>query len=292
MTDANVFARRKPWLAGLLSGLQPGLGQLYNGEPKKAIVLALIPYLIVGPMLAGLLLYAPLHPPYNLVLPLLLVLAVLVAIVRDATRVARQQGQHYELKPCNRWYLYLVFGLIVGFVVQPIGVELIRQFIQAFKIPAGSMTPTLLVGDHVLVDKSISWNNEGLKRGQIIVFRFPEDETKLFIKRVIGLPGETIHIRNKTVYVNGTVLDERAYSQRIDPNVLDAQMNPRDNFGPATVPEGSYFVLGDNRDQSLDSRFWGYVQRTKVTGEPIFIYWSWDDNNHLVRWERIGQRSW
>ena len=292
MSEANVFARRKPWLAGLLSGLQPGLGQLYNGQPKKAIVLAVFPYLVVGPILACLLLYAPLHPPYNLILPLLLALAVLVAIVRDATRVARQSENHYELKLYNKWYFYLLFALIVGFVVEPIGVDLIRQFIQAFKIPAGSMAPTLLVGDHILIDKSIAWNGKVLERGDIVVFKFPEDEKKDFIKRVIGLPGESIEIRNKTVYVNNSALDDRAYSQRIDTGILDAKINPRDNFGPVTVPEESYFVLGDNRDQSLDSRVFGYVHRSKVMGKMLFIYWSWDDGQNLVRWERVGQQPW
>lgn len=290
MTEAKVFARRKPWLAGLLSGLLPGLGQLYNGQPKKAIVLALLPYLLVGPILAWLLLYAPLHPPYNLLLPLLLLLAVLVAIVRDATRVARQNENHYELKPYNKWYFYLLFGLIVGLAVEPIGVDLIRQFIQAFKIPAGSMAPTLLAGDHILIDKSIAWNGKVLERGEIIVFKFPEDEQKDFIKRVIGLPGEIIEIRNKTVYVNNATLDDGAYSQRIDIGMLDAKTNPRDNFGPVTVPEESYFVLGDNRDQSLDSRFFGYVHRSKVIGKMLFIYWSWDNIRNHVRWERIGQQ--
>ena len=292
MSEANVVGRRKPWLAGVLSGVQPGLGQLYNGQPSKAIVLALLPYLVAGPILTVLLLYAPLHPPYNLVLPLLLLLAVLVAIVRDATSVARQQDCRYELKRYNKWYVYLLFALIGGFVVQPIGVDLIRQFIQAFKIPAVSMAPTLLVGDHVLVDKSIAWNGKVLERGEIIVFKFPEDEKKDFIKRVIGLPGERIEIRNKTVYVNDTALEDGGYSQRIDPGILDAQTNPRDNLGPVTVPQESYFVMGDNRDQSLDSRFFGYVHRSKVIGKALFIYWSWDDRQNFVRWERIGQRPW
>lgn len=292
MAEANLVGRRKPWLAGLLSGLQPGLGQLYNGQPTKAIVLALFPYLVVGPILAVLLLYAPLHPPYNFVLPLLLLVAVLLAIVRDASRVARQRENRYELKRYNKWYIYLFFALFVGFVIQPIGVNIIRQLIQAFKIPAGSMAPTLMVGDHVLVDKSIAWNGKALERGEIIVFRFPEDESKDFIERVIGLPGEIIQIRNKTVYVNDTALEHKGYSQRIDPGILDAKTNPRDNLGPVTVPQESYFVMGDNRDQSLDSRFFGYVHRSKVIGKALFIYWSWDDKQNLVRWERIGKRPW
>ncbi|MGE5710775.1 MAG: signal peptidase I, partial [Nitrospira sp.] len=160
----------------------------------------------------------------------------------------------------------------------------IRVFVvQACKIPSGSMIPTLLIGDHILVSKlsyGIQWPEDCKfqmtfppvncyasraliefgkpQRGDIIVFRFPEDEEKDFIKRIVGTPGDTIQIKNKAVLVNGTPLDDKAFTQRIDPGVIDGTINPRDNFGPVTVPEGSYFVMGDNRDQSLDSRFWGY----------------------------------
>ena len=153
------------------------------------------------------------------------------------------------------------------------------------------MAPTLLIGDHVLIDKSISWNGAVLQRGDIVVFKFPEDETKEFIKRIIGLPGKTILIRNKTVYVNDQPLDDVNYTQRIDPGIIDGAINPRDNFGPVTVPGEAYFVMGDNRDQSLDSRFWGYVQRSKVLGKLWGIYWSWDTDNSNIRWDRVG-RTW
>ena len=289
MTETKRMARRRPWLAGLLSSLQPGLGQLYNGQFKKAIVLAVFPFLVIAPVLVGLMIYAPLHPPYNVLLPLLLALAVLVAIVRDAIRVARQYEQSFELTRWNKWYVYLTFVAVCGFVIQPVGVEFIRQFIQAYKVPAGSMAPTLVIGDHILIDKSLSWIAKPLQRGDIVVFKFPEDESKVFVKRVIGLPGETIEIRDKSVYVNGTALDDSTYTQRIDPGILDATINPRDNFGPVTVPEEAYFVLGDNRDQSLDSRFFGYVDRSKVMGKMLFIYWSWDQENSLIRVDRIGK---
>jgi len=290
MPDTKVSPRRKPWIAGLLSGLQPGLGQLYNGQHKKAIVLALFPFFVVAPVFLWLLIYAPLHPPYNLLLPILLVVAVLVAIVRDAMRVARQQGDTYQLRPYNKWYIYFAVALFGVFVLQPVIGDSVKHYVTAFKVPAKSMAPTLVSGDHILIDTSTSWNGKRLERGDIIVFLFPEDETKKFVKRVIGLPGDTIHIRRKTVYVNDTALDDSAYTQRIDPGFLDEQVSPRDTFGPVTVPADSYFVMGDNRDQSLDSRFFGYVQRSKVVGRMLFVYWSWDDEENRVRWERIGQR--
>jgi signal peptidase I len=194
----------------------------------------------------------------------------------------------------------------------------IRVFIvQAFKIPSGSMIPTLLIGDHILVSKlsyGIQWPSQCKfqaafppvncyasqaliefgkpQRGDIIVFRFPEDEEKDFIKRIVGTPGDTVQLRNKTVLVNGIVLDDKSFTQRIDPGIIDATINPRDNFGPVTVPEGAYFVMGDNRDQSLDSRFWGFVREEKIRGKAFRIYWSWSGQGQWtewVRWDRFGK---
>lgn len=194
----------------------------------------------------------------------------------------------------------------------------IRVFVvQAFKIPSGSMIPTLQIGDHILVSKlsyGLQWPGDcKLKmsfppatcyasynlmsfgqpaRGDVIVFRYPEDEDKDFIKRVVGLPGEQIEIRNKVVHINGAPLEDRSYTQRVDPGIIDGMINPRDNFGPVTVPQGTYFVMGDNRDQSLDSRFWGYVRAEKIKGKAFRIYWSWSGQGHWqqwVRWERLGR---
>lgn len=180
----------------------------------------------------------------------------------------------------------------------------IRTFVvQAFKIPSGSMKPTLLVGDHLLVSKS----SYGIKlpfsdrviiplgqpeRGDIVVFRFPEDRDKDFIKRVIALPGETVEVRNKQVYINGKPLDDPwgHYSDRV---ILPPGIQPRDNFGPMTVPADQYFVMGDNRDQSYDSRFWfggkgGLVPIQDILGRAVVIYWSWEDDTFGVRWSRLG----
>lgn len=194
----------------------------------------------------------------------------------------------------------------------------IRVFVvQAFKIPSGSMIPTLLIGDHILVSKlsyGIQWPSQckfqwGFppincyasnaivefgkpQRGDIIVFRFPEDEEKDFIKRIVGIPGDRVQVKNKVVLVNGTPLDDKTFTQRIDPGIIDGTINPRDNFGPVTVPEGSYFVMGDNRDQSLDSRFWGYVREEKIRGKAFRIYWSWNGQGNWtewVRWERFAK---
>ncbi|WP_027186309.1 signal peptidase I [Desulfovibrio inopinatus] len=172
---------------------------------------------------------------------------------------------------------------------------IIRTFVvQAFKIPSGSMLETLQIGDHLLVNKfiyglkipftdTILVDIDNPQHEDIIVFEFPEDPSKDFIKRVIGLPGDTLEIRNKDVYRNGEKLVE-PYVQHTDPNMVGR----RDNMAQITVPEGKYFVMGDNRDESYDSRFWGFVDREKIKGKALIIYWSWDGFPH-VRWNRIGK---
>lgn len=175
----------------------------------------------------------------------------------------------------------------------------IRTFIvQAFKIPSGSMKETLLIGDHILVNKFIY----GVKipflrktiipvsnpeRGDIVVFIYPMDRSKDFIKRVIAVGGDTIEIRDKKIYLNGTLYED-GHGYYTDNLILPRAIQPRDNFGPATVPEGSIFVMGDNRDQSYDSRFWGFVDLKDLLGKAFIIYWSWDKSDHGVRWSRIG----
>lgn len=170
-------------------------------------------------------------------------------------------------------------------------------FVQAYKIPSSSMEPTLLVGDHILVIKClygirIPFIGKQLvefsepKRGEIVVFVYPRDPKKDFIKRVIGLPGERVEIRDKKVFINGQPLD--------DPwGVWERGEAPRTDFGPVRVPEGHYFVMGDNRDNSMDSRYWGFVPRDNLIGRAFIIYWSWNSNGkgilEKVRWGRIGK---
>ncbi len=175
----------------------------------------------------------------------------------------------------------------------------IRTFVvQAFKIPSGSMKETLQIGDHILVNKFIygvkmPFSQKTLislkdpKRGDIIVFKFPEDPDKDFIKRVVGVTGDIIEIKDKKLFVNGKA---PGYKQAVykDSRVIPGSIQPRDNMGPVTVPEDSLFVMGDNRDHSYDSRFWGFVKLRAVKGKAFIIYWSWDKEDFGVRWNRIG----
>ena len=164
----------------------------------------------------------------------------------------------------------------------------IRTFVvQAFKIPSGSMLPTLQIGDHLLVNKFLYWFTDP-QRGDVVVFKFPQDEGRDFIKRVIALPGDKVEVRGKRVYVNDKPVQE-SYAVHLDPSMQENPHSPRDNFAPVQAPSGQLFMMGDNRDYSMDSRFWGFLDIKKIKGKAFIIYWSWDRERFRPRWERIGK---
>ena len=169
----------------------------------------------------------------------------------------------------------------------------IRTFVvQAFKIPTGSMENNLLIGDHLLVNKFILGPTaSGLERallpmgtihrGDILVFKFPEQPDRDFVKRIIGLPGETLELRSKKVFINGTPIDEPYVHFLEQPGSRTSlaevtSLDVRENFGPVTVPADQYFAMGDNRDNSQDSRYWGFLPRDYVKGKALVIYWSYE----------------
>ena len=186
----------------------------------------------------------------------------------------------------------------------------IRTFVvQAFKIPTGSMEPNLLVGDHLLVNKFVfAPTATGLERallpmraivrGDVVVFKFPEDPERDFIKRIIGLPGESIEVRGTQVLVNGTAMAQ-PFAHFLLPHDPNAPVNDgdlRERYGPVTVPAGHYFAMGDNRDNSQDSRYWGFMPGHYVKGRALMIYWSFDDDPSAsgvaklvggTRWSRL-----
>ncbi len=204
----------------------------------------------------------------------------------------RSAGLHEKKKSLFREYAEaIITALILALII--------RAFVvQAFKIPSGSMIPTLLIGDHILVNKFIY----GLRipftdkkilvfknpdRGDPVVFKFPKDPKRDFIKRVIAKEGDTIKIENKVVFVNGEPVKE-PYVQHTDKG-SDISGNRRDNYGPRIVPKGKLFVMGDNREQSYDSRFWGFVDLKLVKGEAFIIYWSWNKEKSWPRFGRMGK---
>ncbi len=213
---------------------------------------------------------------------------------------------------------------IEPFLIAAIVALFIRQFVvEAFKIPSGSMIPTLTVGDHLLVNKFIYgpripftdiriFSGREPKRGEIIVFKYPRDEGKNFIKRVVGLPGDKIQIVNGKLLINDQPVPLTPAGPSRDKSVEDGVLADKPFFfqeqlgsikhslqylvdqspkneGPWLVPKDSVFVMGDNRDNSQDSRVWGFVQYNKILGRALIIYWSWDGDGRWVRWERIGK---
>ncbi|HVN97697.1 MAG TPA: signal peptidase I [Syntrophorhabdaceae bacterium] len=180
----------------------------------------------------------------------------------------------------------------------------VRSFIiQAYKIPSGSMEPTLLVGDHLLVNRlsyvvkvpyfdNVLFTLGQPKRGDVIVFRYPENTNIDFIKRVIATEGETVEVRDKVVYINGQKMSD-PWGHFRDTPPIPREFAPKDNYGPYRVPKDAYFAMGDNRDNSADSRFWGPVRKENLVGRALVIYFSWNSDTkdpfEYIRWSRFGR---
>jgi signal peptidase I len=192
----------------------------------------------------------------------------------------------------------IVFALILALIIKAF-------VIQAFKIPSGSMVPTLLKGDQILVNKFIygirvPFSDVKLfpirapKRGDIVVFEYPNNRRVHYIKRLVGLPGDEIELKDKKLYINGERFEIESI-QFEDTMIMPSVAGPRDNFDSITVPPNSFFMMGDNRDNSRDSRYWGFVDKSELVGNAVIIYWSWDigaggilQRIKNVRWDRLG----
>ena len=183
----------------------------------------------------------------------------------------------------------IAWALVIALAVR-------SSVVQAFWVPSGSMLPTIQIGDHIFVNKLAYavhvpltgievWRTGQPGRGDVVVFVSPVDHNTDLIKRIVAVAGDTIEIRNKRVYVNGELVAD-SHARFVDPQV--SSNGPRDNFGPTVVPAGKFFVLGDNRDRSYDSRFWGFADVKDVKGKATFIYWSWDSERHWPRFARLG----
>ena len=271
----------------------PGLGQVYNGNARQGLVTYLFFEVILSLLIIA---WAYLLPSFTFLV--VLVMAVLIGWVGISVfsyRQAKTTDPELRLKWYSRWHGLLgifLLSILIGEYAEPA-----RQLVQTSRMAANSMLPTLMSGDHLIIQKAYHgikspFSDEFLivlaypKRGDLIIFKYPEDERKNFIKRVIGLPGDTVEVKNKEVYINSELLTE-PYVIHVD------ETNPvipkRDNLSPVTVPADSYFVMGDNRDQSFDSRFWGFVQFNKIKGKASSIYLSFDKDSRQIRWERFGK---
>jgi signal peptidase I len=316
MTDTTNHSRRKGWIAGLLSLLMPGLGQVYNGELRTGVRMFVFGWLMIslitndflgrGRFVLSWLMLPVLYSAYG---------------VWEAASSARYMV--YPPEKYNRWYVYAaVLGMGFGVAV------LFRATIaNARRITGMTMEDSIKKGEQVLVRQ---WGIGGLKglfahdpdiqRGDIIVFEASERMRPLsgempakrrsVVRRVIGMGGDEVLLKDSRLYLNGRLKVE-PYARERDPREYPAEkfgtreeyqklweagkLSPhsieslRDNFGPVTVPAGTFFVLGDNRDRSRDSRFWGPISDDMIQGRIVRVLWSWDSDAHRVRWNRIAQ---
>lgn len=259
--------RRKPVVALLLSFVTPGLGQMYNGQLKRGIILYLGGLLLVTVFFSTGLFFKF----YTMVLCLAISLAFLLFVWLDAF-IGAVKSKEITLEPYNKWYLYLIVFLISSFVIQPFVSSSIKNKIaKAYKIPSSGMEPALLVGDYLIANMKI-YKKEKPKRGDIIIFEFPKDPSKDFIKRIIATEGERVEIVQNKIFINGKQIDDPW--GHFEKNDWSKYLQTMGKFGPVVVPKDCLFVLGDNRDNSQDSRFWGFVNRKKIRGKALYIYWS------------------
>lgn len=268
--------RARRVVAFLLSLVQPGAGHILLGSVRRGIAWA------VGLAALGLLflLTMPISLPM-IALGILVGFLARVAVAVDTLRL-----------PARRAPWWIVMGLWVALFVGSVAVDRVAKpyytthYAQSFTVPSGAMEPALLLGDYVLSDNAV-YRHRDPQRGDIIVFKYPKDERRTFVKRVIAVRGDTVEIRDERVYINGSVLDEPYL-----PGGLKSRSG-RCGFQygceSISVPRGSVFVMGDNRDNSQDSRHWGLVSREKIVGRVFAIYFSWDGDRHWGRFDRIGR---
>lgn len=273
MVPETQFKPRRPVWAALLSFFVTGLGQVYNGQWKKGVAFMAVEFLL------GLSMFFMWNDFASFLLCMSILIGFNLFVAGEAFASALKR-QAFVPGKSNDWRVYLLFmfaGLAIGAGYDWV---LSENYYQTYKAPSVSMLPTIEVGDHFMVE---ILGEKRLERGNVVIFKNPEDETVDFVKRVVGLPGETIEVREKVVYIDGAPLDE-PYIQHVDPNIVPA----RDTFSPLSIPADRYFVMGDNRDKSADSRMFGPVQRDKFIGLVRYIYFPGDINKR--GWsERLGK---
>ena len=273
--------KRRIWLASLLSILMPGLGHLYAGFAIRAVGF----YLFSIAYYNLILLLIPIESikPINSFLPWILIFVLWIILIIDVIRQIRKQND-YKIKGYNKWYIYL--GILI-FHILTMSLTYFNIFrYHGYEIPSQAMENTLKVGDFLWCDDYYYYFNEP-NYGDIMVFIYPRDNVTKYVKRCVGLPGDTILIKDKQLFVNRQIHEYNIKhidtledgSQRIMPR-REGGRDSRDNFGPYVVPENCYFMMGDNRDNSYDSRYWGVVHGDLIIGKATVIYWS-DDFNRI-----------
>jgi signal peptidase I len=281
--------RRRWWVAGLLGIPVAGLGQIYNGQARKGL-LGYISFLLL--MVAAAILVPTSLPPWTVLLAMLLAVLLRFLLVFEGMVAARRLGSGFTPRRYNRWPAYV--GALALLYLAQLGVFWLQNtyLAQTFSIPAASLEPTILVGDQIWIDK-MRYRFSDPQRRDWVIFTSLEKPDLILIKRVVGLPGDRIDMRAKRLFVNGK-LQEEPYAVHEDQGLGSASLPPellkiRDNYGLFEVPAGHYFVMGDNRDNSYDSRFFGPVPRSSIQGGgKVVRYWSADPQTGKIRWDRIG----
>ena len=291
-----VTQARRPWVAVVLTILLPGLGHLYGGVPGRAFIVWLLSMMVgVGAVWVAVIL----PPRFSIPWILLAGAFFLTAVAWDAAQSARRSGTDFVLRRYNRWYVYVAVFLAVGLFVQPYYADLLRSFLQAYKIPSGAMEPTLLAGDHILAKRI----GKTPSRGDVVIYR-----SKGFsvVKRVVALGGDTVAMREGTLFVNRASVPERYARQPSEPDLVAPEFSWQRQFlpkgldssryqptlstwGPLVVPPRQYFILGDNRGESADSRYYGFVPSDSINQVPTLVYFSRDPESGSIRWGRIGR---
>ncbi len=305
--------RRRPWLAALLSLALPGLGHLYAGYPAAALFAYAAVLLSFGLMVAAWLLVP--SAPANILLGLAAFPTIFLAVPIHAGILAARQPATFELRPYNRWYVYLGIYMLFGVAFFPNIPEHLKRHLQAYQIPSGAMSPALMSGDFLYVLKTPAARTT-IGIGSVVAFESVEEPGLKTVKRVVGMPGDTLMMAGGHLRRNGENVAE-AYVVRENPmRSEDAQQRAKMRFwqidhtvgiarptytpdlqdwGPLLVPPDSFMALGDNRDASYDSRYYGFVPLDRVIGQPRVIYLSLERDTtgglkRRVRWSRIGQR--
>lgn len=272
--------RRRPWLAVILTLTLPGLGHFYCDKKIKAAIVQILSW-IVG--YGSLWFFVSTDSiPVNYLLPVLIIMFWAVFLLVDVIRIARATDDDYVLGPFNRWYYYILALIVV--LLPSVFLNPASKF-EAFSMPSQSMNSTLFGGDYFIADLT-AFEDDVPQPNDVVVFIFPGDMITKYVKRCVAGPGDTVEIKDKVFWVNGAVFDERETVQFVNPKIQPRGPNGADspdNFGPFVVPVDSYFMMGDNRDNSYDSRWWGPVPRDLILGKAIRIHWSQDRS-------RIGLR--
>ena len=287
---APVYRKRRIWASILLTILGTGLAPIYCGYLKTGIWLEAIGFVAfcLGFIILGL---SPFIGTALILLSVYIICVVAVFVFNVRLTIISNRAERPRL---NRTWLWIIGVFVVSYAVDLVAEYGIQtNIVEAYSMPSVSMQPTILKGDFMMVSKGSRVGK--IERGDIIIFKYPLDRSQKYIKRLIGIGGDTIEIRDKQVFRNGEELNE-PYVIHIDSRIIPGSyrvgwgISQRDNMPMIAVPEGQYFVMGDNRDNSQDSRFFGYVDEDLVVGKARFIHYSWDSENNRIRWERIRKR--